>query len=524
MKKEIDSNSNPALSPVTSRTRVRLASWAQAWLLRLMLAPADVFLRWVAPRYRAFFWVIAHTPPQLLEAVGRYRAERAVDQAVRAVPAYRDFLGGATTETVQIGRRIVPTTDKGSYVEAYSVDNRCVGGALGRRHVTIDESSGSSGTPFNWVRTQQERHASHLFVSHFARYCFGDEPMIAINAFSMGAWATGLNMGAALERNTIVKNTGPDADKILSTLDFLGPERRYLICGYPPFLRQLMEEAAKRGFPLADYHLMGLVGGEGMSEGLRDYLDPVFSPVYSGYGATDVEIGLAGETPVSVAIRRLARDNPRLRTALFGDDQRLPMLFQYNPLAHHVTVTEEGELVFTITRLEVLAPRIAYNIHDKGGVARFGDFVAALRDNGFDLAGLGLDTAPVPLPFMWVHGRSDYTVSVMGANIYPEDLEQAVYQSKMLADRTVSFLLSSIENEDGTIRPVFAFEVRGTIDATLRDRYEELIPNQIRLINADYRVAAKENPEAVRPRIELHKPGTGPFRADASKIKQTRFV
>ena len=73
--------------------------------------------------------------------------------------------------------------------------------------VATDESSGSTGTPYNWVRSLQERRASHQFVSHFARYGFGDEPWITINAFSMGAWATGINMGIALASPTAWSRT-----------------------------------------------------------------------------------------------------------------------------------------------------------------------------------------------------------------------------------------------------------------------------------------------------------------------------
>ena len=115
---------------------------------------------------------------------------------------------------------------------------------------------------------------------------------------------------------------------------------------------------------------MALLGGEGNSEGLRDYLFRNSELVYSGYGATDIEIGIAGETPISLAIRREARHNERLRKAIFGRDSRLTMVFQYNPLMHHIVVNEIRELMFTITRLNVLAPRIAYNIHDEGGIAK----------------------------------------------------------------------------------------------------------------------------------------------------------
>ncbi len=47
-----------------------------------------------------------------------------------------------------------------------------------------------------------------------------------------------------------------------------------------------------------------------MTEELRDVLLGRFVSVYSGYGATDIEIGMAGESPVSIAVRRLARARP----------------------------------------------------------------------------------------------------------------------------------------------------------------------------------------------------------------------
>ena len=165
-------------------------------------------------------------------------------------------------------------------------------------------------------------------------------------------------MGIALQRNSIVKNTGPDIGKIFNTLEFFGPKYRYLICGYPPFLKHIIDVARERQFPLEEYRPMALLGGEGNSEGLREYLLRCFKPVYSGYGATDIEIGLAGETPISLLIRREARQSERLRKVIFGDDSRLPMVFQYNPMMHHIEVNEKGEMMFTITRLNVLSPRI----------------------------------------------------------------------------------------------------------------------------------------------------------------------
>jgi len=300
----------------------------------------------------------------------------------------------------------LPFTDKRGYIDRYDLVARCVDGRLPAAGCAIDESSGSTGTPYNWARSRRERDTIETSVSHFTRYLYGDGALVTINAFSMGAWATGTSMGMAMQRNGIVKNTGPDADKILTTLAFLGTGHRYLVCGYPPFLKHLMDVARDRGFGLDGYDLAGAVGGEGMSEGLRDYLSSTFAPVYSGYGATDVELGLAGETPLTVALRRAALADPDVRRALFGDDPRLPMLFQYNPLSHHVTVTDDGELVFTVNRSGLLCPRIAYNIHDEGGVATHADVAERLRAAGVDIAALTAGEAAPRLPFLWGPGRA----------------------------------------------------------------------------------------------------------------------
>src|SRR5450755_64127 len=132
-----------------------------------------------------------------------------------------------------------------------------------------------------------------------------------------------------------------------------------------------------------------LVGGEGMTEELRDLLLARFISVFSGYGATDIEIGMAGESPVSVAIRRLARARPDVQRALFGDDSRLPMVFQYNPLIHFLEVNGEHEIVCTVSRLDLLAPRIRYNVHDEGGLVDFQAAATVLRRFGIDINDLG---------------------------------------------------------------------------------------------------------------------------------------
>jgi phenylacetate-CoA ligase len=499
--------------------RARLAA------ISFALIPADLFLRFLAPRFKPYLWFMMYTPPVVIRWFGRVLTRRAVLHAAATVPAYNVFLRSHSSKP-RASLSALPETDKSNYVRQYSTEDRCVHGRFLDRNTAIDESSGSTGQPYNWVRSMEERKTSHMSVSHFARYCLGDEPWITINAFSMGAWATGINMGLALQRNGVVKSTGPDMDKILHTLEFFGSSYRYLICGYPPFLKHFIDEGTRRGFAWNNYELNALVGGEGMTEGLRDYLYRRFKTVYSGYGATDLEIGLAGETPITVAIRRLARDNDRVRSELFGEDSRLPMLFQYNPLMHQISANAEGELVFTISRLNVLSPRIQYNIHDEGGVASFDDIRRRCAKLGVDFDELVKESNRplVPLPFLWVYGRKDSTISVMGANIYPEDLEQSLYAEPELAEVTTSFCLSLADSGDAAVRPCFSFEVTAPITDELRERFRERIVKQLNAINLDFREAWREYPDALVPEIQLHMQGEGPFARDEGKIKQTRLL
>jgi phenylacetate-CoA ligase len=131
---------------------------------------------------------------------------------------------------------------------------------------------------------------------------------------------------------------------------------------------------------------------------------------------------------------------------------------------------------------------------------------------------------PIRLPFVWVYGRKDSTVSVMGANIYPEDVEQALYDEPELAAQTHSFCLSLSEDEHGAVRPCFSFEIRGDVSDALRAEFTARIPERIRLLNADFRTAVAEHADSVRPVVELYPLGAGPFAVDSAKIKQTRII
>jgi phenylacetate-CoA ligase len=275
-----------------------------------------------------------------------------------------------------------------------------------------------------------------------------------------------------------------------------------------------------------------------MTEELRDVLLRRFVSVFSGYGATDIEIGMAGESPVSIAVRRLARARPDIGLALFGTDSRLPMVFQYNPLIHFMEVNADGEVICTVSRLDLLSPRIRYNVHDSGGIVDFAHVREVLKGFGFDLDELGgapevagprgpLPWArPIPLPFLWIHGRRDATISVMGSNIYPEDIEAVLYRDPIVAPRMHSFMLSVVDDAEGTPRPSIALELADLdgVEDAWRVAAAERLRDGLEALNIDYRSSLAEFPGAMLPIVTTYGVSEGPFAGDAQRIKQRRIA
>ena len=502
------------------------ASSLASLLLRPFLPLIGASLRLVGLNYGALRWTLETVPPAITDRISRERALETARHAARRVPAYRQRLEELAIDPGRIGHHTeLPETDKASYVDRWSLADRCLDGRIPLRGTTIDESSGSTGTPYNWVRGAEERRHVRRMIGFFTRYTFGHRPLVVLNAFSMGAWATGMTTAIALEQNGLVKATGPQIDKILGTMRQLGTGYRYLIVGYPPFIKLLLDEGEAAGHPWRDYEMHALLGGEGNSEALRDYLLRHFRSVFSGYGATDVEIGLAAETPVCIGLRRLAAERSEVAQAVFGETGRSPMVFQYNPLLHHIETNADGELLFTVTRHATLAPKVRYNVHDEGGVIRDDDLRRRLAQFGLrpeDLApGAG---RLVRLPYLYVFGRRDSTVSVMGANIYPGDIEAGIYAMPALAEQVLSFRLAIREERPGETRPLISIQLaRSEPSAAVEHGLAASIQRQLETQNADYREAMAEYPSLMVPIVELHARGTGPFVDDADRIKH-RYV
>ncbi len=459
--------------------------------------------------------------------IGAWRAWRSFERAYEKVPAYGDFIdqrggkpviGLSNDNTPRI--EDIPEMDKKSYVKAYPIAERVVGGKLPKADVMVDESSGSSGTPTSWVRGRCEREivSEMMRLSFSAAAAENQRPVFVLNAFAMGAWATGMNVAISLTPSAIMKSTGPNIDKIVSTMNEFGPDYHYIVMGYPPFLKTLADDAR---IDWDKFSVDAGYGGEGISESLRNYLGRRYNRVIGSYGASDLEVNMAIETDLTIGLRRAIMEDKDVREALIRTDYGVtPMIFQFNPLANYIETNDQGELVATLTRPYYIAPKPRYNIHDRGHVMRMPELKERLGAAGKEDL-LKAFSRATDLPLLFLYGRSDMSVDYYGANVTPDSLREVLYAVDALAPSLNTFRLLSYEDESHTKRMEIAVELASGASAPPDSAaIAEEVFSRLAKINGDfanalYRTASRDN----MPQLTLHPFETGPFAGGQRKLK-----
>ena len=480
--------------------------------------------RSIRSHYRLWRFSATHYGTRL-EGLANLHAYLMCAWARKRVPAYVAFLAENGQPHRVLHLESFPETSKDTYVRRYGFSERCWDGRHPIAGTLVDESAGSSGTPYNWLRSRKELHDVHLDTANWVRWTYPTERLFALNAFSMGAWATGVNMAIALSKVCMVKSTGPDLEKIVDTMATFGEGYDYLLCAYPPFLKHIVDELDQRGFDWSSNRVYGLVGGEAMTEAMRDHLERRLVKVRSGYGASDIQIGIGGETDASVHVRRLLIEHADVREALLGPgESRVPMVFQYNPLESYIEINARGESVITVNNASVLSPRLRYNVGDEARIITRPALVAHLAE-----AGVSRELPPGwRLPFLFLFGRSDSTVSYMGANIYPLDVEYGLYRDASLASAIESFCLELDDSSQLDSRPVVHVQLRETAGlddrADAAERLRAGLVEHLAASNRDFAESLREDPAAADIRVVLHDHGAGPFAGTRTAIKNVYVV
>lgn len=484
---------------------------------------------------RFLLFLATSLPSGLLIKVGNLKAIVAFNIYKKKVPAYKKFLdqndNSSKVNSIKAFKNKIPIMDKSSYIYKYGIKDRCVGGNLPQTG-NIDESAGSSGKATMWVRsTKEERKLQKLvdLAMHYTFSALDKDDLIVLNCWSTGPWATGVKFSQLAQRSSVVKSVGTDKNVTIETIQELGEEFEYLICGYPPFVKEIIDYGISIGLDWNRYRVNVLTGGEGFTEGWRNFIRRIIvgsnGEVYSAFGASDIDIGISFETDFTIKIKQLADKDIQFRKNFFGKEQ-MPIYFgQYNPLFYYIENSSNGNLLFSTINTDVCAPKIRYDLKDNGNIFTYKEVINKIQN--LDLSQDLYTKKTLKLPFIAIYGRSDGTISLDGANIYPSDVQDAIYKSEY-ADMINSFYIDVGYSTDQSMFFKIYLELSANmkvkeIPQSTKKDLEIYIKDYLKNANQDYLESLTNNEESLTPRIEFVECNTGVFVQNQNRIKKIYY-
>jgi phenylacetate-CoA ligase len=465
----------------------------------------------------------------------RDRALALFRDVAATVPAYREFLAERGIDPVEVRTpdefAQLPLTTKDGYVRRYPLVARCRGGRIEDCDM-VAFSSGSTGQPTVWPRCLSDEFAvAARFEQVFHDSFEADRRRtLAVVCFALGTWVGGMYTAACCRHlaakgyPVVVATPGNNTEEILRVVDELGPAfEQVVLLGYPPFVKDVIDSGRARGVQWPRYQIKLVLAGEVFSEEWRTLLGQrtgahrLCHDSASLYGTADGGV-LGCETPLSVAIRRFLAATPDAAAELFANE-RLPTLVQYDPASRFFEV-HEGTLLFTGDNG---VPLIRYHIADEGGIVGYEEMLAFLRERGFDpLAQLAGARGTRPLPFVYVFGRSHFTVSYYGANVYAENITTGLEQPPICEWVTGKFVLESCEDEDRNRYLALAVELAPDVQSDAEK--ERAITRSVvaELLRRNSEFAAYVPDEHRSPRVTLHPTGDPHWFPAGVKHRYTR--
>ena len=391
-------------------------------------------------------------------SVRERQALKVFHAAARRVPAYKDFLIKHRVNPIKIKTfsdfTNVPTVDKKNYLRAYSLRDLCWDGEIGRSYV-FSSTSGSTGEPFYFPRTEGLAWESAIIHELFIRNSRISGPTLVIVGFGMGVWIGGMITYQAFElasrrgRSLSIIAPGVNKSEIIKALKNLSPKfRETVLVGYPPFVKDVVDEARAYGVDFEKLSIRFLFAAESFSEDFRDYIakeagikNPCLDTL-NVYGTSDMGT-MAYETPVGIMMRRLAVGCPPLFKDFFASTVKTPTLAQYNPL--FITFEAPGGEVLLTGNNAI--PLIRYSLGDRGGEMSFAVAEEKLEKHGLSLkreaAKVGVAAYVYELPFVSVYERSDLSTSLYGLKIYPEVIRAALIKMPLARALTGKFTMAT---------------------------------------------------------------------------------
>ena len=389
--------------------------------------------------------------------------ERSLDlfqKAVTEIDAYRDFLSNNSFDPKRVKNledfQQIPYTDKKTYLQTNKkIDLIWPQNQTGA--LWYCSTSGSTGEPYYFPRTDDIAARGSWFAESFLRYSSrGQGSTLVIIGFGMGVWIGGVitlrSFEIAAERmHTPVAflPTGYNKKEIFNALRKLSPEYdQTILVGYPPFIKEVIDEAELEGINLHALHLRLMFAAEAFTETFRDYVSKkagvanTLLDTLNIYGTADLG-AMAYETPISILIRQVALKDRLLYQDIFGQIEKTPTLAQYH--TDFIEFEEiNGELIITSNGA---IPLIRYAIGDHGGVFTYEHIENLFRHYGMNLSEeaqkAGIANTVVKRPFVFVYERTDLSANLHGIIIYPEFVKEGLLTTELSACFTERFTMAT---------------------------------------------------------------------------------
>lgn len=441
-------------------------------------------------------------------------------RAAREVPAYKQFLkqsgikAGAITSAKDIPS--IPPIGKDNYLRAYPYKDLFWGGLLSEPHI-MTSTSGSTGEPFYFARSSSVDEQSALIHERFflQSSLSKTEPTLVIVCFGMGVWIGGLITYQAFQllgkRGHPISVITPGINKaeIFKTLRLLAPHyKQIILAGYPPFIKDMLDEAVEAGISLKKHRVALLFAAEAFTEHFRDYvakkagIKNALTDTMNIYGTADLGT-MAAETPLAILIRKLAMKKPAIFQELFGSIYKTPTLAQYIP---SFTSFEESEGQLYISGDSAM-PLVRYSIGDHGGVLSYEGIAKTMRAHGISLA-KEMQKNKIPqalskLPFVYVYERKDLSTTLYGLQVYPETIRETLIEETFAPFVTGRFTLITKYDDNHNQYLEINIEMRHEKEAThafSSHLLAEVIKN-LKLKNGEYKELASFLGEKSEPRL-----------------------
>lgn len=402
---------------------------------------------------------------QYFERLGEQKILELANFVLEKVPAYVEYLkasGQSVQKIENLGEfKKLPVISKEDYLRKYDYVSLFPGCDLSNAS-TVAATSGSTGEPFYLPRgEEQDRQYEYVAEVFFKNQFDGDKKRtLAIIGFGLGIWIGGIftykvfNKLAERGYKISLIPVGPQKELYLRSLKKFGHlYDQIILMGYPPFIKDIIDEAPDYGINWQDYRIKILTATESFSEEFRDYLAKkagiknIYKDIINIYGT--VEFGtMAHETALTTLIRKIAIEKTNVFRSIFSSASRLPTLAQYYP---YIVYFEEKNGEVLGSGYGSAIPLLRYRFPDKGGVIPFDTMVERLFANGIDIIEEAkkekIEGTILRLPFVYVYERSDMAATLFGINIYPEYIKHALEDEGLVSFVTGKFTMITKTNK-----------------------------------------------------------------------------